>query len=266
MRTRVSSNLFGFLQMTPMVLRLLIATFAVWVLQIVFGLLHVSWFEDWFALDPRHVLPFRPWQLLSYMFLHSAPGQGGGFSPMHILVNMFMLIMFGPDVERALGSRKFLRYYLICGLAGGLLTLLPPFRAVTVGASGAVLGVLTAFGLLFPDRPVLLLFLPVPAKIVVLFMAIMQLASAAGVQGGISYIAHIGGMGAGYLMIRGVPFVGSLSRRWDRQSRAREEERRAELKQHMDDILDKINREGRDSLTQQEWRTLLEESKRLRKD
>lgn len=265
-RTRAVSNWFGFLQITPMVRRLLIATFAVWAVQIVFGLAHVSLFEDWFALDPRHALPFRPWQLVTYMFLHSAPGQGGGFSPLHILLNMFMFIMFGPEVERALGGRKFLRYYLVCGIAGGVLTLLPPFRAVTVGASGAVLGVLTAFGLLFPDRPVLLFFLPVPAKFVVLFMAIMQLASAAGVQRGISYIAHIGGMAAGYLMIRGVPFVGGFSRSWDQRSRQQEDERRAELKQHMDEILDKINREGRDSLTQQEWRTLLEESKRLRKD
>jgi membrane associated rhomboid family serine protease len=265
-RTRAGWNLFGFLQITPMVRRLLIATFAVWALQIVFGLAHVAFFEDWFALDPRRALPLRPWQLVTYMFLHSAPGQGGGFSPLHILLNMFMFIMFGPDVERALGGRKFLRYYLVCGIAGGVLTLLPPFRAVTVGASGAVLGVLTAFGLLFPDRPVLLFFLPVPAKFVVLFMAIMQLASAAGVQRGISYIAHIGGMAAGYVMIRGLPFVGGMSRRWDQRSRQHEEERRAELKLHMDEILDKINREGRESLTQQEWRTLLEESKRLRKD
>lgn len=266
MRTRGGSSFFGFLQITPMVRRLLIATFAVWGVQIVFGLLHQPFFEDWFALDPRRALPFRPWQLVTYMFLHSAPGQGGAFSPLHILLNMFIFIMFGPEVERALGGRKFLRYYLVCGIAGGVLTLLPPFRAVTVGASGAVLGVLTAFGLLFPDRPVLLFFLPVPAKIVVLFMAIMQLASAAGVQSGISYIAHIGGMAAGYLMIRGVPFAGRMSRRFDARQRQREEERRAELKQHMDEILDKINREGRDSLTQQEWRTLLEESKRMRKE
>src|SRR5262249_55554185 len=145
-------------------------------------------------------------------------------------------------------------------------TLLPPFRAVTVGASGAVLGVLTAFGLLFPDRPVLLFFMPVPAKFVVLVMAIMQLASAAGVQGGISYIAHVGGMAAGYLMIRGVPFTGRLSRNWEARGRERDERRRAELRARLDQILDKMSREGQDSLTQADWRTLLDESKRIRHD
>jgi membrane associated rhomboid family serine protease len=250
--------------MTPIVLRILIVTAAVWFLQIILGLARIGILEEWFALDPDKALPWRPWQLVTYMFLHSAPGQGGPFSPLHFIINMFMFVMFGPEVERALGPRKFLRYYLICGVAGGLLTLLPWFRAVTVGASGAVLGVLTAFGLLFPDRPVLLFFIPVPAKLVVLVMAIMQLVSAAGVQSGISYIAHIGGMGAGYLMIRGFPFVNRMSRKIERRTREREDRRRADVKHRMDEILDKMNREGRDSLTQKDWRTLLDESKRMR--
>jgi len=260
-----SSRFFG-IDFTPMHRRIVVVTALVWFVQIAFGLAHSTVFEDWFALDPRSVLPWRPWQLVTYMFMHSAPAQGGGFNPLHILFNMFMLLMFGSAVEREMGSRRFLRYYLICGVAGGLLTLLPPFHAITVGASGAVLGVLTAFGLLFPETPVLLFFLPVAAKYVVLFMAVLQLASAASVQSGIAYIAHVGGMGAGYLMIRGVPFVGRWSRRFDRQSRQREDRRRAELRLRRDEILDKMNREGRDSLSQKEWNTLLEESKRLRNE
>lgn len=267
MRTGLGSGSFGFgIDLTPIVRKLLVATFAVWLIQLGFGFARSTLFEELFALDPRNTLPWRPWQLVSYMFLHSAPAQGGGFNPLHILLNMLMLVMFGGRVERALGSRRFLRYYILCGVAGGLLTLLPPFRAVTVGASGAVLGVLTAFGLLFPDEPVLLFFIPVPAKLVVIFLALLNLFSAAGAHGGISYIAHVGGMAAGYLMLRGIPFTGRLSRGWQKRSAERDAERRAEVKQRMDEILDKMNREGRESLSQKDWRTLLEESKRRRED
>jgi membrane associated rhomboid family serine protease len=263
----LGSGSFGFgIDLTPTVRKLLAITFAVWLVQLGFGFARSTLFEDLFALNPRNALPWRPWQLVTYMFLHSAPAQGGGFNPLHILLNMLMLVMFGGRVERALGSRRFLRYYIVCGVAGGLLTLLPPFRAVTVGASGAVLGVLTAFGLLFPDEPVLLFFIPVPAKLVVIFLALLNLFSAAGAHGGISYIAHVGGMAAGYVMLRGVPFTGRLSRGWQRRNEARDARRRAEVKQRMDQILDKINREGRDSLSQKDWRTLLDESKRLRDD
>jgi membrane associated rhomboid family serine protease len=258
---------FGFgLDITPTVRKLLIVTFGVWLVQVGFGLARMPWLERLFALDPDRVFPFHPWQLLTYMFLHSAPGFGGGFSPLHILMNMLMLLMFGGPVERRLGAKRFLRYYLICGLAGGLLTLLPPFRSVTLGASGAVLGVLTAFGLFYPDAPVLLFFIPVPAKIFVIFFALLNLFSAAGAQDGISYIAHIGGMAAGYLMIRGVPFAGRMTRRLEMRERERRERRRAELRLRRDEILDKMNREGRESLTQEEWRTLLEESKRMREN
>ena len=160
-----------------------LATFACGSCSWLFGFAHSSKFEELFALNPQQALPWRPWQLLTYMFLHSAPSQGGGFSPLHILLNMLTLLMFGGPVERQLGARRFLRYYLICGLAGGLLILLPPFRDVTIGASGAVLGVLTAFGVLYPDAPVLLFFIPVPAKVLVIFVALLNLFSAAGASG-----------------------------------------------------------------------------------
>jgi membrane associated rhomboid family serine protease len=265
-RTGLGTSSFRFgIDLTPMVRKLLIITVAVWLVQLGFSFAKSSLFEDLFALDPRTALPWRPWQLVSYMFLHSVPGQGGRFDPLHIFFNMLMLVLFGGQVERAMGSRKFLRYYLVCGVAGAVLTLLPPFNAVTVGASGAVLGVLTAFGLLFPDEPILLLVVFVPAKIVVLLMALLTLFSAASATaGGISHIAHLGGMAAGYLMLRGVPFTGRLTRGMKRRNAERESRRRLEVKHQMDEILDKMNREGRESLSQKDWRTLLEESKRRR--
>jgi membrane associated rhomboid family serine protease len=262
---RFGSGSFSFgLDFTPTVRALLVANFATWFVQLGFAFAHSTWFEDLFALHPDQVLPWRAWQLVTYMFLHSAPTPGGGFNPLHILLNMLMLVMFGGAVERQMGPRRFLRYYLLCGMAGGLLTLLPWFRAVTLGASGAVLGVLTAFGLFFPDTPVLLFFFPVPAKVMVIFLALLNLFSAAGAQGGISYIAHLGGMAAGFLMIRGAPFGGRLAHTWRSRTAARDAAQSTALKQRMDDVLDKMNREGRESLTQDDWRTLLEESRRLR--
>jgi membrane associated rhomboid family serine protease len=246
--------------------RLLIVTFAVWLLQLGFGFAGSHLVMDLFALDPERALPWRPWQIVTYMFLHSAPFAGTGWSPLHILLNMLMLFMVGGATERALGSRRFLRLYLVCGMVGGILTLLPPFRAITVGASGAVLGVMTAWALLYPNATVLLFFvLPVPAIVVVIFLALFNLMSAAGsTGGGISYIAHVGGMAAAFVMVRGAPWGRRLTTWWDDRTRLRRVRRRAELRRRMDDILEKMHREGKDSLTREDWRTLLEESKRMR--
>jgi membrane associated rhomboid family serine protease len=256
---------FG-LDITPTVRRLLVANFAVWLVQLGFAFAHRSGFEDLFALHPNQVLPWRPWQFLTYMFLHSAPSPGsGGFNPLHIIFNMLMLAMLGGAVERQMGERRFLRYYLVCGVAGGVLTLVPGFRAVTLGASGAVLGVLTAFGLFFPNQVVVLLVFPMRAKVMVVLLALLNLFSAAAGGGGnIAVIAHLGGMAAGFAWLRGGPFVARLRRTTRARRQAQQAAGRAELKQRMDDVLDKMNREGRESLTQDDWRTLLAESRRLR--
>lgn len=257
------------MQYHPVLFRLIVANAAVWVVQIVFGLVGSTWFEDLFALDPDRALPWRPWQLFTYMFLHSAPGPGHGWTFMHILVNMFMLAMVGGPVERSLGSRRFWRYYALCGLAGGILTMIPPFRALTVGASGAVLGVLVAFGLLFPDAPMFVFFFfpPVPAKYVVLFLALVNLLSAAtAMHDGIAYMAHVGGMAAGYCMLRGVPFSGRLRSRWDARRRAAQARRREEVRDKLDAILDKMHEQGKESLSREEWNILLEASRRRHDD
>lgn len=261
-RGQYGGGSFGFrLEVTPIVLRLLIANGAVWFLQWVFHTGGSSFVENAFALDPDTVLPWRPWQLVTYMFLH-----GPGF--WHIGFNMLILWMFGGPVERQLGAKRFLRYYLICGIAGGVLQLLPPFRATTVGASGAVLGVLTAFGVLFPNAPIHVLFLfPVPAKVVVIFLALMNLMSAAGSsRDGIAYMAHVGGMAAGYIMLRGMPFTERLRRRWDERQHDLRSQRREDVRRKLDDILEKMHREGKESLSQDDWNTLLDESRRRRND
>jgi rhomboid family protein len=146
------------------------------------------------------------WQPLTYMFVHA-----GLF---HILFNMLALWMFGTDLERAWGSRFFVRYYLVTGIGAAavtiLLSLAPlPFASVfyyapTVGASGAIYGVLLAYGLTYPNRPVYLyLLFPIPARVFVLIMgAIALFSSVSGGGGNIAHSAHLGGLVVGYVYLR----------------------------------------------------------------
>ena len=151
--------------------------------------------ERWFA-----------WQPLTYMFLHD-----GVF---HILFNMLMLWMFGTDLERTWGTRFFLRYYFVAGIGAAVVTVLLslaplPFADLlyytpTVGASGAIYGVLLAYGLMFPNRPIYLyLLFPIPARVFVLIMCAIALLSSISRGGSnIAHSAHLGGLVVGYLYLK----------------------------------------------------------------
>ena len=154
---------------------------------------------------PRDTLfRFHLWQPFTYLFLH------GGF--WHVFFNMFGLWMFGTPLERDWGSRRFLRYYLLTGVGAGFLNVVfslvwggPSAYGVTIGASGAIYGILLAFGLLYPNAPILIMFiLPVPARVVVLmFGAVAFLSALEGPGSGISHVSHLGGMLFGYIYLRG---------------------------------------------------------------
>jgi len=139
------------------------------------------------------------WQLVTYLFLH------GGF--FHVLVNMFFLWMFGSDLESRWGSRPFLKYYFVTGIGAGILSVLvEPFSPIpTIGASGAVYGVLLAYGLTYPNRYVYVYFLvPVRVKYLVAGLALLSFVMTLDSQGStISHIAHLGGMVIGYLYLKG---------------------------------------------------------------
>ena len=138
---------------------------------------------------------FRPWQVVTYGFLH------GGL--LHLLFNMFALWMFGTTVERAWGTRRFVVYYAVCLVGAGLVQLgyyaLTGAVGPTVGASGAVLGLLLAFGVMYPDEYVYFYFLfPIKAKYFVAGYAVLDLWSGlSGSGSGVAYFAHLGGMLAG---------------------------------------------------------------------
>jgi membrane associated rhomboid family serine protease len=154
----------------------------------------------WFGLQPRAVTyGLQVWRLVTYLFLH------GGF--FHVIFNLFALWMFGADLERLWGGKRFLFYYFLTGIGAGLLDVLlqPSASTMTVGCSGAIYGLLLAFGLTFPDRPIFLwLIIPVKAKWFVLIMGLIEFVGSWSNPGsGISHVAHLGGMLFGLAYLRG---------------------------------------------------------------
>lgn len=161
---------------------------------------------------------FGVWQFLTYMFLH------GSWD--HVLLNMFSLWMFGRIIEQTMGQKRFLIYYLVCGVVAGICQELwqtgeffynglAPYIGdpglgmalntwQTIGASGAVYGILLAFGMTFPNERIILLFPPIPmkAKYFVVGFAAIELLSAFYTNGNVAHFAHLGGMLGGYLLIR----------------------------------------------------------------
>lgn len=137
---------------------------------------------------------FHIWQIFTYMFLHA------NFE--HIFFNMFALWMFGYVLENYWGSRRFLFYYIVCGIGAAICNLLVPGWGITIGASGAVYGILLAFGMMFPEERIYLYFLvPIKAKWFVIIYAALELFSGIGLQDGIAHFAHLGGMLFGLLLI-----------------------------------------------------------------
>jgi membrane associated rhomboid family serine protease len=156
-----------------------------------------------FYLDPRDVVGgLALWQLVTYLFLHDP----GGFS--HVLFNMLSLWMFGKDLEETWGTREFLKYYFLCGVGAGVCVVLADIlfggAGQTIGASGAIYGLLGAFGYLFPTRQVLFSFLfPIQAKYFVMILgAIAFMSSLAAPGGPVSHLAHLGGLVIGLVYLR----------------------------------------------------------------
>lgn len=142
------------------------------------------------------------WQPVTYLFLHDPLG----FS--HILLNMLSLYMFGKTLEETWGTERFLRFYFMCGIGAGLCVIIAGYLTSTsyvstIGASGAIFGLLLAFGMLFPDSIVLMsFFFPIKAKYMVMIIGAITFLSSLQVNTGVSHIAHLGGMLVGFLLLK----------------------------------------------------------------
>ncbi len=231
---------------------------------------------------------FYPWQLLTYQFMHA--------NFMHLLFNMvFGLWMFGMEVENTWGAKKFLIFYLMCGVVAGisqliLAPIIEPAQTLgpTVGASGAVFGVLIAFGMMFPDRYIFLYFLlPIKAKYFVMILIALGVLSVGGTDN-VANLAHLGGALAGYLYmlydlkgfklrarVRSMPGLFTPKEKQESPAyrdvvdakvfdiREAKQDDRGDLQKRIDEILDKISQSGYQSLTEEEKKILFEASKKL---
>jgi membrane associated rhomboid family serine protease len=171
----IINGLFAFAQTTPLVSSLL---------------------DTYLILYPMSSGLFYPWQLVSYMFLH------GGFG--HLFFNLFALWMFGQQIEHVWGTRRFVSYYLLSGVGAAFIHLLVSGSPV-LGASGGVFGILLAYGMMFPNRRILLLIppVPIPAKFFVAGYGVLELLNGLSASySGVAHFAHLGGMLAGFLLIR----------------------------------------------------------------
>ncbi len=299
---------FGSFSLFPPVIKnLLIINGVVFLFQLIgqqivtsTGLSFADILTKYFALIPLQgfmpvdgmVWHFYPWQLITYQFMH------GGFT--HIFFNMLALWMFGVEVEYFFGSRKFIYFYLLCGIVAGIFQLfLPPLfgeaLAPTIGASGAIFGVLVAFAMLFPDRYIFIYFLlPIKAKYLIPLYILMELYFADTGGGNIAHLAHLGGALAGFIYvmidkrsaIARNPFGNSSSSKgnifnsfskpsnpFKKNDGEIEDANYYEVddnkdinvtQKDIDEILDKISRSGYQNLTDREKRILFEASKKMK--
>ena len=251
------SHLFFGGPATRTVKYLIIINAAVFVSQLVFTYLFDSSFiEEHLGLSPLSVIHNRAlWQFVSYMFLHGGIG--------HIFFNMLALYMFGNELVRYWGSRRFLVYYFVTGIGAGVCSWIVATQsakqsamqsamqydaqsgAIVIGASGAIYGLLLAYGLTYPNRVVYLNFLfPIKVKWLVVIMGVVAfLSSVTGSNSGVANVAHLGGMVVGYLFLKG--------RDWrDRYRTFNNQRRREQLKRQFEvyygDVRRKIDRDNED--------------------
>ena len=260
---------------------------------------------------------FQIYQFFTYMFLH------GGLT--HIFFNMFALWMFGSVIERVWGPKKFIFYYIVCGIGAGITQELVQYATytiegisayqyvnaggvqmttdayinlwTTIGASGAVYGILLAFGMIFPNERLFIIPFPFPIKakwLIVGYIAIELFSAMTGPGDGVAHMAHLGGMLFGFLLIRywqkhpdssqsfgrsrGQEFFENMKRRYDQRQqqsshmkaeqtdprRESDEEynaRKRKNQEEVDAILDKIRKSGYDSLTKEEKKKLFDQSR-----
>ncbi len=220
-----------------------------------------------FGLSAQTVWPMI-WQPVTYMFIH-----GDLF---HVLINMFVLWMFGSEMESIWGRTQFLKYYFLTGVGSGLVWLLFNIfysHSILIGASGAIYGLLLAYGMMFPNRTVYLYFMiPIKVKWFVIFLGAAAFFSSFNNHTNISHLTHLSGMAIGFIYLRYYwrwkDFRFSLTKQLKEfkiSIQDKEESVSLETQQRVDQLLDKINESGYDHLTEEEKDFLFNASKHISK-
>ncbi len=174
--------------------KLIVANFAVFVITLLFRDT-----IDYIALTPTEaIFKLRIWQFFTFMFVHG--------SIEHILLNMWGLFMFGPTIEYVMGKRKFILFYIITGISSGIFHILLTGISDTplIGASGAIFGVMTAYGLMFPRQTIYFqMIIPMPAIVFIIIVGLLQIVfGITGLEPGVSNYGHLGGMIVGFILVK----------------------------------------------------------------
>ncbi len=256
---------FGLPKPSPMVTKLLIANFVIFLVQIItrgkideyFGV--VAYQGGWIML-------LQVWRLITFQFLHSV------HMVTHIFFNMIGLYFLGPLLERQWGSRRFLIFYLTCGAVGGFLftflgTLgIGKFMGLLVGASGGVLGLLAACAILFPGITVILILFPVPIRAAATILIVMYTLNVLiGGNNAGGDLAHLGGMFTGIAWVMGRPYLERLKAKHQEGAWERKVEDERSFQFEVDRILAKVREQGIQSLTKKEKQMLAEATARQKR-
>ena len=257
---------------TPVVKQLLFINISVFIIQwIMLNLFHNNLIAEIFGLSHEgFILQFKLWQPFTYMFLH------GGW--LHLIFNMIAIWMFAGELEEKWGSRAFLKYYIYSGIGAGIFIALVNWLTYTginspytVGASGAIYGILLAYGMTWPNREVLLYFvLPIKIKYLVLIFGLMGFLGTVSnilnpLESNISHIGHLGGLIAGYIIIKyrlrkyglnNKTVINQYLRKRKLNKHKELIENRIKAKKIIDTMLVKIAKNGMQSLSSKEKRDL----------
>ena len=263
-------------KLTPAIRWIIFICIIVFILQVALSRRSPTGYDGFmhlFAFNPRLAVgAFRIWQFITHMFLHG--------SICHIAVNLITLWMIGGLVESRLGTRRFLVLYFLAGIAGAALQGIIDPDIPCIGASGGIMGVAAACAMLYPDLIILALFIiPMKMKHFVWVLVVLQLLGAASAtQGpGIAYFAHLAGLGAGYLFVkfhmRTGGWLNNLLYRLRRpfrglggQGKATHIDNDQEYREEVDRLLDKIFKEGSQSLSKEESEFLRRQSEKYRRE
>ncbi len=255
---------------TPVIKRLIVANAIISALYLIgtlfakdatLAVVKLFWLDSEQAL-----LGGRIWQFATYTFLHDL------YDPFHVLMNMILLWMFGRDLERVMGGRRFFGVYLACGIVGGIcfsIFALAMGGGTCVGASGSVIGVLAIYALYYPNRQVIFLLFPIKVKYLAMFLIGMDLYMAiltsAGGSSKTAHLAHLGGAATGFLYVRFGPVLRDIGTALERNKTRKTQASEEEIRKKVDQLLQKIADQGISTLTRKEKTFLKNASKRYQK-
>lgn len=244
---------------------ILVATTVAYLVELIFPHLAL----DWCSLVPQRVFLFGEiWRLVTYLFLHEPS------SPFHLIFNMLALWMFGVELEQLWGTRRFLIFYAIAGIGSGLFSVLS-WNTEIIGASGAIIGLLTVYAIYFPDRTILFFFIfPLPVRMAVFIIGAISILGSMTSGSGVAHLTHLGGILAGLLYVylynrvstAAVKVAVAVESAQQKQRDAEVMNRKRYFADVIDPILKKISESGMDSLSDDEKKRLKEAGKNDREE